>query len=365
MANLILQEALLVGSQVGERTADLNTDVQSSVKVYTTDIEAGTPDYTLAQGVKFQDESLTGDAVRRISLEGEFVQGSPTADLMHKVNLEGPETFSFTTRLHGSGHPLPAGDGDLDLPPALRLLFEGLGITKTSGDIGQSLYNGGAPTYLTFSRMTGDATTLIRYIYGSCLVQSVSIVFPPNEPALATWTVMVGHLSGQIVGGVFPPFPDGSPPADTIAGYASMDTLPAAPFIGAAARIGATTRKPGELTLTITQEIEPVGNGNQTKNGTDLFPTNRNRVVELAGDYFVESTDATQEFDDMDLDLSVDDFTFTYGQVATNTLKVSIFNAVISQYEPVRKGNQYGHTISARGTAVGSVAGSEFELLST
>ncbi len=362
MANLLLQEALLVGTQAGEATTDINVDVRDSVQVYTSDID-GTPDYSDAQGVKFHDGTLSGAAAVRRSLIGERVQGSGSPDLEHLLLLEGPDTFSFTTNLNGSGVAVPAGDGDLDLPPALRFLFEGLGVTKTSGDIGQSLYNGGLPTHLTFSRLTGDASTMIRYRYGSCLVQSCAITFSPGEAAVAAWTVMVGFPLVQLVQGVFPPFPDPSPPANTVAGYGSMDSLPAAPFVGAGANIGGALRKPGEITLTITQGLAREGNANNN-NGFDIFTTNE-RTVTLEGDFFVESTDVSQEFDDMSLDLSADEYVFTYGSTLKNKLRFKLFNGVVDQFEPVRKGNQYGHTISVHATAVGGVAGSEFEILST
>ncbi len=363
---LLFQDALIVGTQVDELNNSFNTDLLTAVQVYTTDITAVTPDYTLAQGVKIIDGTYAGAAVRRRSLLGERVQASGTADGEFLLGLEGPETITFQTRLQGSGHPGAAADGDFDFPPAIRILFEGLGVTKTSGSGTQTLYNMGEPTYLSFTRFTGDDTKMIRYRYGSCLVQSASIVFAPAQAALVTWTVMIGHLNARIEAGVFPPFPDPSPPTDTVDGYGQMDTEAPAPFIGAAAAIGGTARRPGEITLTITQGLVREGQANNTTNGEDIFPTRENGV-QLAGDFFLEATDAGQEFDDMSLPLQLDDYSFTLGTVATNTSKFTIFNATDDGegFIPVKKGNQYGHTIAVHGTAVGKVGGSEFEILNT
>lgn len=361
-----LQSALMVGTQVDEAVPSTNADVKAATQIYTPDIE-GTPDFTDGAGVKFLKDTLSNTAIRRRSLIGETVNdGLGTRTLEHKLNLEGPETITFATRLHGSGHSSPVGDGDNDFPPAIRYLFEGLGVRKISGDATESIYGGGRPTYLTFSWFTGDDTTLIRYRSGSCLVQSVSIVFPPAEPAIATWTVMVGHLIARIEQGVFPPFPDPAPPANTVAGYGSMDTLPAAPFIAALMDVAGFARRPGTLTYTITQGLERVGQGNNSVSGAEIFPNNEGRTVTLSGDVFLVDSDTAQEFEDMDRDLSTDDYTFTYGQEAQNTLRFKLFNGVADDgFAPVAKGDQYAHTISVHGTDVAGVGGSEFEIRSS
>ena len=365
MANILFQDALIVGTQVDELASNANADVLAATQVYTSDIE-GTPDYTDAQGVKVIDGTFAGAAARRRSLLTERVQASGTADGEFLLGLEGPETMTFQTRLQGSGHDTPVADGDFDWPPAIRFLFEGLGLRRFSVSGSQSLYRMGEPTYLTFTRFTGDDTTLIRYRYGSCLVQSASIVFSPAEAALVTWTVMVGHLNARIEAGVFPPFPDASPPVNTVGGYGKMDTEPPAPFVASAAMVGGQFRRPGEITLTITQGLERVGNANNTNNGMDIFPTRENGI-QLAGDFFLIDADPGQEFEDMELPLQLDDYSFTLGSVAANTSKFTLFNATDDGegFAPIKLGNQYVHTVAVHGTAVGKVGGSEFEILNT
>jgi hypothetical protein len=353
----------MVGTQVDENPASINSDVAGATEIYTSDVE-GTPDFNTGQGVKFLDGTLAGPDFLRRSLVGERVQGSGTPDREFLQTIDPPDTLTFQTLLMGSNFDTPVGDGDLDLPPAIRMLFEGLGVIKTSGDISETLYNTGKPTYLSLSRLSGDDSHLIRIKYGSCLVQSCAIAFAPAQPAIATWTVIPGNVNSRQEGGSFPDFPNLAPPANAVGGYGKMDTAAPPVFIGAAMMVGGVARNPNELTLTITQGIDPVGNGNNAINGRDLFPNNQ-LDVSLTGNLMLDTNDISQEWDDANLVLQQDDYIFTLGTVATNKLRFTLSNATLDSSEPIRLGDQYAQSIAIHPTAINNVAGTHLEIQSS
>lgn len=366
VTDVVFNEALIVGTQVDEAPTSGNMNVFQSGQVYTSDIEAVAPDYTQAQGVKFLDGTLSGDPVVRRSAEPERVPQSGTADREFKIELEGPDTMSFSTSLMGSNHSAPAAGEDFDLPPALRLLFESAGIVRSGGTSSSSIYSPGPPTYLSYQRFIGDDNATTGYKYGSCLVPSVVMTFPPGSPAILAWTVMIGHLAGLNNPNAFPNFPNLAPPAEAVGGYGKMDDFAPLPWKGAVFTAGGVVHKCGEMTLTITQGVNREGQANNASNGDDLYPTNVFDVT-LTGDVYQDNTDPDPEFDNMDLELGADDYAFVYGtgeDNVANRLTFTLRNVTTHRFTPVKKGNLLAHTIDVRATAVGNVANTEFEILS-
>lgn len=347
MAKVTDQIAIVVGAQVAEGT--VNADVQAATIVANDDDGAGLS-ANEALGILIRDESLALD-FERIEEPGEDFTGTFSKSVGSFLRSSVSE-FSFDVTVKGGGLALDGtpSAGDYNLPDAFVALFSSFGLTQGTPGTGDTPYafSGTAP-FLTFKVWRGA----ISYTLQDCKVSKVEYKFTPGEVAVATFTVACGSI-----------ILDSSDTFPTSVDYGVQEDTVAPVLKAAAASIGAVTRGYLEGTLTLEPAIDEFPDSNAPEG---IVNEQTGRTVSWAGNFYVDSSDTDQDYQNLIRTGSFEDFQFTLGvHVVTgvaNALQFTMRNMNFTKVGVVEQAGRIVYALEGYATADG--AGNDEFLLSS
>ena len=348
MAKVTDQIAIVLGIQSGEGT--VNTDVQAATIVANTD--DGSPlSANEALGVLIRKESLKLD-FERVEEPGEDFSGTYSKAVGSFLRSSVAE-FSFDLTVKGGGLALDGtpSAGDYNLPEAVEALFSSFGLVRGTPTTGDTPYAFDSTTsdFLTFKVWRGA----ISYTFQDCKVSSMEYKFTPGEVAVVTVTVACGAVSL-----------DSSDTFPTSIDYGVQEDTTAPVLKGAAASIGSVTRGFLEGTLTLEPAIDEFPDSNATE-GVSQEQTAR--TISWSGNFYVDSTDLDQDYQNLIRTGSFEDFQFTLGvHVVTGVANALQFTMRNVNFTKVGVVEQAGRIVYAlEGYATHDGAGDDEFLLSS
>jgi len=292
MAKLTEQVAIVVGAQVGLGT--ILASVQTATIVANIDDGVALA-ANEALGVLYRADSLTLDFAR-IEDDPEVFSGT-FSKVPGGFLRSSAEAFSFDVTVKGGGKTVDGTPtaGDYNLPGAIETLFAGFGLNRGTPTTADTPYVLGAQSYLTFKVWRGAQSWTLQ----DCIVSNIDFKLTPSETVVATITVLPGAITF-----------DDTDTFPTSIDYGFQTTLAAPVLKAAGAIIGPTTRGFLEGTLSLALEADEFPDSNATDG---VVSESAGRTIGWDGDFYVDSTDADQDWVDMIATSSFPDMSFTLG----------------------------------------------------
>lgn len=283
MSKLTEQIAIIVGEQSAEGT--INATIRDATAVSAT------------TGILIRKDSLNLE-LERLEEPGEEIAGTFTKTPGDFLLAQAAE-FSFDVTLRGAGTALVPGDGDHDIPAPILDLFEGAGVVDVSSTADITNYGLAAPKFLTIKVWRGGQA----FVFQDCHT-NLSLKLTPKEVGVLTVTVLSGAVTHR----------DSDTFPSSIA-YGKQETTSAPVLKSAGAQIGSVVRGFIEGTLEITPEYEEFPDSNAALGASNEMT---GRGITFKGQFFVDSTDHDQDWQNLIRSSSFEDFSFRLGAVDGN-----------------------------------------------
>ena len=339
-------------------------DVQSAFGTINGTISAlsGTLDQTdgMILGDKASGEADSGITVPNIVAvvrENPVVAASFTEqwDAYLRTAVEG---LSIAFPLQGNGADAGAPTADAASPlvgPNAILQAAGLIETTGGGSPDVDFKPNASTVYATIKLWLGSGTTGLSFVYQDCLVDTLSLSFPPGSSGIATAGFKVGSLATQADGVTFP----------TVT-YGTMASL-ASPVVEGVAHAWGATRGFENLTINIANTLEEFGDSNVTTTG--LRQSQTRRLITVDGAIYMTAAAAPYEYDNLvGTSAPTDDLSFQVGdpdvggaETALNAYKVTVANLSAQNLKYEKRGTATVAVLSGA-KATDTAAGGEFTL---